>query len=378
MTRGQFPTFGLEVVALIFIPSYLVHASIIDGALIKPAKALVDGTQILSLYISLLIFGSILSVERSSLLTRLGQYIAPLLAASSAAIVVGTACGVAVGLPWRDALFLVVLPIMAGGVSAGALPLSAGYGETSGLAPGQLLAQLLPSVIVGNFVSMLFASLLNALAGKLQGAPALANAMPEASPHKDSRPASSSNTPDRVNEITSYAIAILSIGVFTALSWLASHLSNISMPLVSIALAGLLHGLDLPPEPVRSGVVAIYRHGIAILTYPILILVGLLYTPWETLIAGFAPARLLTIVATVATLGIVGCIISRRFALNGIDSALVSLTRAAMGGTGDVIILSAARRLDLMPFAQISTRAGGAATVFVALAAAHYLGWPRH
>jgi hypothetical protein len=59
------------------------------------------------------------------------------------AILVGVAVGWMAGLGAGRSLFFVVLPIMAGGVGEGAIPLSVGYAEILGQNQGRMLAQLL-------------------------------------------------------------------------------------------------------------------------------------------------------------------------------------------------------------------------------------------
>jgi malate:Na+ symporter len=49
-----------------------------------------------------------------------------------------------------------------------------------------------------------------------------------------------------------------------------------------------------------------------------------------------------------------------------VEAAIVTSCRGGLGGTGDVAILSASNRMELMPFAQIATRIGGAGTVILA------------
>jgi Na+/citrate or Na+/malate symporter len=50
-----------------------------------------------------------------------------------------------------------------------------------------------------------------------------------------------------------------------------------------------------------------------------------------------------------------------------IETAIINACHSGQGGTGDVAILTAANRMQLMPFAQIATRIGGALTVTLVL-----------
>jgi Na+/citrate or Na+/malate symporter len=92
-------------------------------------------------------------------------------------------------------------------------------------------------------------------------------------------------------------------------------------------------------------------------------------TPWHELVAAFHLANLITIVATVASLTASGYFVGRWLGMYPVEAAIVNATHSGLGGTGDVMILTAAERMELMPFAQVATRIGGAITVTLALIA---------
>ena len=95
--------------------------------------------------------------------------------------------------------------------------------------------------------------------------------------------------------------------------------------------------------------------------------IGVCYTPWKDVVAVIQPSYIITVIATV--LSMVGCgfFTARFLNMYPVESALVTACHSGLGGTGDVAILSASARMELMPFAQISTRIGGAAVVVMAV-----------
>ena len=87
----------------------------------------------------------------------------PLAVGSLAAIAAGTLVGTLLGLGTRHALLFVVLPILAGGVGEGAIPLSMGYADILHQPQNLLFAQVLPPVMVGSFTAILLSGALNYL-----------------------------------------------------------------------------------------------------------------------------------------------------------------------------------------------------------------------
>jgi Na+/citrate or Na+/malate symporter len=134
-----------------------------------------------------------------------------------------------------------------------------------------------------------------------------------------------------------------------------------------LLLAVLLKLTQAVPPSLEQGAYVVYQFFRRAVTYPLLFAIGVALTPWDRLMAAFAPRNLLTIIATVVTLVTTGFFVGRWIRLFPIDTAIVIACRAGQGGTGDVAILTAANRMQLMPFAQIATRIGGAITITLTL-----------
>ena len=153
------------------------------------------------------------------------------------------------------------------------------------------------------------------------------------------------------------------------LGTVAQKLWDFPAPVVMLLLAVLMKlGRVVTPD-LEQGAYNVYNFFRVAVTYPLLFAIGVAMTPWEKLIAAFNAPTLITIVATVATIMGVGFAVARFLKMYPIDVAIVNACHSGQGGTGDVAILSAANRMQLMPFAQIATRIGGAIMVTLTLIA---------
>ena len=356
---------GAGAIFATFIPSYLVFAHLLPASLIANVKDFTKASNFLYLFIAAIIVGSILSMDRHVLVRGFLKIFLPLGAGSVAAAAVGLAVGSLFGMPVQHIIFFILVPVMGGGVGEGAIPLSVGYGAALHQDPGMLLAQILPSVMFASLTAIVFSGILNYV-GKtrphLTGYGTLQRDEHDDLGLLNEQPA----TPIGVAEIAAAgitAVALYCIGL------LIQKLTDFPGPIVMLVLAIALNLMRLVTPPLRAGAYAYYKFFSTAVTYPLLFAIGISLTPWDKLMAAFNIPTLVTIVATVATLMTTGWFVGRALGMYPIESAIVNACHSGQGGTGDVAILTAANRLQLMPFAQIATRIGGAVTVTLALIA---------
>jgi malate:Na+ symporter len=363
---------GGAALVTIFLPSFLVDAHLLPSLFVQTVTTFTNTTNFIYLYIAAIVVGSILSMDRKGMVRSFIKIFVPLAAGSVVAMIVGTTVGWLGGLgAWRS-LFFVVIPVMAGGVGEGAIPLSIGYSEILGQNQGQVLAQLLPLAFFGNLTAILISGFLNNVGkcyphltgnGKLQ--PGTENAIAEGTQQQSSITHSNVTTVDvgTVAAAGMTAIAIYLLGV------MLHSLVGLPAPVGMLIIVVILKLVNVVPTEIEEGSRVVFRFFVTAVTYPLLFAVAVALTPWRELASAFHPANLITVVATVASLSATGYFVGRWLKMYPVDAAIVNATHSGLGGTGDVMILTAADRMELMPFAQVATRIGGATTVTLALIA---------
>src|SRR5437879_6028618 len=145
------------------------------------------------------------------------------------------------------------------------------------------------------------------------------------------------------------------------------RLFGLPAPVAMLFLAVIAKLTSAVSPHLQRGGFVVYKFFSTAVTYPLLFAIGVSMTPWDKLIAAFNLPNLITIVSTVATLMATGAYVGRLLGMYPIEAAIINACHSGQGGTGDVAILTAANRMQLMPFAQIATRIGGAITVTTVL-----------
>ena len=361
---------GAAAIFATFVPSFLAFHHLLPASILESVTLFTKNSNFLYLFISCIIVGSILGMDRGVLVKGFLKIFIPLAIGSIVAGVVGTVVGVLLGLGAYHTFFFIVVPIMAGGVGEGAIPLSIGYSQILHQQQGDLFAQVLPPVMLGSLTAILLAGTLNYVGkryprltgeGRLQ-------------PGEHDELEFEEDAADDRTDVTTIAAAVVTAVTLYLIGALTQRLFGFPAPVAMLMIAVLLKLARAVSPSLQLGAFHVYKFFSTAVTYPLLFAIGVSLTPWDKLVAAFTVSYLITIVSTVVALVTTGFFAGGWLKMYPIDTAIVTACHSGQGGTGDVAILTAGNRMQLMPFAQIATRIGGAITVTVVLIALTQIG----
>ncbi len=356
----------------------LVYYGIIPEASVEAVKIFMDTADFLDLFIAVLITGSILSVNRKLLMKAFLGYIPAILGGVIVAFVLGALGGAMFGIPMSEIATKYVLPIMGGGTGAGAIPMSEIYSSVTGGDPAAWLSFALSILTIANIIAIIAASVLNKLGetkagAKFNGHGELIRNAEDISKLEETR----------VVKVTAREVAaglILACAFYVLGNILSKTLIIPEFTLMGInvkidihrfawmvILVAIANVANIIPLELKEGAKKLQGFFSKQFLLVVMVGVGIAMTDLGELIAAFNIANVviagLIVTGAILGSGIVGWLVG----FYPIETAIsAGLCMANRGGSGDVAVLTAAKRMDLMSFAQISSRLGGGIMLILA------------
>lgn len=323
--------------------------------------------SILNVFIICLIMGSILSLDRKVLLRSFGGYIPSILGGLAGAALFGCGAGLIFGVKPIDMIIKYVLPIMGGGNGAGAVPLSQIYEQISGEPAANYYSFAIIVLTIANLFCIIAGALLNRL-GEMR---------PELTGDgKNIMPVDSKLIKEDVKvkvTLNDYTGTLLLCGTVYAVGRL---FSKVLLPTVlgaqihtfaySIIFVVILAATGIVPANIRVAAKNVQGFMVSIVGLMCMVSMGVDFDLGE-LAAACSPSNLL--IALVIVIGaILGSgLVGKLVGFYPIDAAVTAgLCMANRGGSGDIAVLGAAHRLDLISYAQLSSRVGGGIVLIIA------------
>ncbi len=351
---------GGGAILCLMLPSVLVFYGFFGAPTIDATKMLMKDANFLYFVIASLVVGSILGMSRFTLIQGMLRMFIPLAAGTLAAVVAGMLVGQLFGYTIHHTFFFIIVPILGGGIGEGILPLSLAYSAILGGTPDQYVAQLVPAAVVGNIIAIICSGVLARIALKrpsINGEGTLIRAKEENDKFKVKE---DDNGPV---DFRLMGAGVLLICAFFVFGGLLEKVVGIPGPVMMILAAVVFKYVRALPDRLEKGCHTFYKLVSSAFIWPVMIGLGMLYVPLDSVVKVFSIGYVMVCLAVVVAMTAAGFLVGNLMKMFPIESAIVTCCHSGLGGTGDVAILSAANRMQLMPFAQISTRIGGAATV---------------
>lgn len=369
--------FGGGVILCILVPAAFQHFGLFPENLETLISSFYSVSGFGEFVVAALITGSILGMPRALLIKAGSRIVVPIIGVIVACFSVIGLIGHLTGMGAGTAIFYIAGPVLGGGVAAGAIPISEIIAGQAGGSASEYLTLLVPAVAVANIFCIIAAGGMN-FAGKrlgdrfpgFNGNGVLARGVKVTTAGGKGR---------RVvvelaikTAITGFALAGI---LFVVSNWISSLVPSLHAYVFLIFICALLKILvplpsyieesaDLWYVFIANSMVPAILVSLSVVAIEMAQFVELLGNP------GYMVLTLITVLVAITVAGFVGWLVR----LYVIESAIAAgLGLADFGSGGDLAVMQASQRLDLLPFMSISSRIGGGLVLLALSALAPWL-----
>jgi Na+/citrate or Na+/malate symporter len=343
--------------------SLLVGYHIIPESNVKAIGSLFDkGAGLLDFFISVIITSSILGIDRKLLGKAVGGFIPMVVVGTFTAFAMSILGGFLVGVPYQEVLLNYALPIMGGGNGAGAIPMSQIWGQVTGKDPKIWYSSAVAILTLANIMAIIMGALLNGLGTKFphltgNGELIKGNAEKEEAGIKNKVTATLENGVFALFVALSFYVLgnLIGKGLLPKIGGIAIH------PYAwMVVLLILANALNIIPAQAKVGLKKVNEFMMGKLLYVFLAGVGITFVEFEGLVNALNLVTVTICLFTVIGSALGSALFAKVVGFYEIESAIASgLCHVNRGGSGDLEVLGASKRLILMPYAQLATRLGG-------------------
>ncbi|KDR94443.1 citrate carrier protein, CCS family [Peptoclostridium litorale DSM 5388] len=355
--------FGGGPIVVIFASAAFAAYGVFPQASSEIMTNFMKGEGFLNFYIAALITGSILGMNRKLLIKAAVRYLPAIIGGVVAALGLAGIVGALIGYGAKKAILYIALPIMGGGMGAGAVPLAQIFGGSLGVDPADMLSVMVPAVALGNAMAIVVAGILDKIGKnnkKLSGDGKLMKS-------QEAEMGSQEKRRDLDFKMMGTGLA-LSTAFFVLGCLLGKFIPLHQFALMILSVAAV-KAFGVLPREFEEGAAQWFGFIMANLTPALLVGIGVAYTDINQVINSLNVQYVVLVGVTILGATIGSGFVGSFFGFYPIESSITAgLCMANMGGTGDVAVLSASKRMELMPFAQISSRIGGAFMLILATA----------
>ena len=346
----------------------LKHFNVIPEAAINNINSFIsDDANFLELFIVMLIVGSVLALDRDILLRSFAGYIPAILGGLAVACILGIVGGLIFGVNPADSVIKYVLPIMGGGNGAGAVPLSQIYEQVTGDAAANYYSFAIIVLTIANIFCIVASALLNTLGQKVPSLTGDKKTLLRKGGNIARDDAKVKFDLKHEGAALLVAVACYSVGRLMSKKILPTIAgAAIHQYAYMIIFVVILAALGVIPATVRAGAKKLQSFFSSLLGIIIMVGMGADFDIAELFTAlspGNIVMALLIVLGAIIGAGGVGYLVG----FYPIDSAITAgLCMANRGGNGDLACLGAADRMDLIAYAQLSSRLGGGIVLIIA------------